>query len=168
MRVLSEGKSTGRTDLRMVALSEIYDLDHHRPADHDVVGLQVQMHDSIQLQVTDALGQHEEDVYLGTKGEAEFLRENVLNEIRQEHKVRKQVILQHILLSRYIILRNEQRISTLNLFEYILLMLYPILILPALDNRQSFLPLDDHHLPDHLLSSETFIINRGDYLVVVT
>jgi hypothetical protein len=28
------------------------------------------------------LGQHEEDVYLGTKREAEFLRENVLNEIR--------------------------------------------------------------------------------------
>lgn len=82
MRVLSEGKCTGRTDLRMIALSKIDDLDHHRPADHDVVGLQIQMHDSVQFQVTNALGQHEEDVYLGTKREAEFLRENVLNEIR--------------------------------------------------------------------------------------
>lgn len=126
------------------------------------------MHDPVQFQVSDSLRQHEEDVYFGAKGEAKFLQEHVLNEIGEEDIIGEQVILQSIFFGGDVILGDEQRIATLNLFEYILLMLDAILILPALDKRQPLLALDDHHLADHLLSSEALIINRSYYLVIVT
>lgn len=149
----------------MIALTEVDDLDHHGPADHDVVGLEVEMYDSVELEVTHSLSEHEEDVDLGTEGKTEFLREHVFDEVGQHDIIRQQVILEFVLLCGDVILGNEQGIPALDLPEYILLMLNPILHLPPLHR---LLSLDNHHLPDHLLRSESLIISRRDHLVVVT
>ena len=167
MRVLCGGRGTSGTDLGVVTLSEIDDLDHHGSADHDVVGLEVQVHDPVLFQVPHTLRQHEEDVDLGAEGETEFLGEHVLNEVGEEDIIGQQVVLQRILLGGDVVFWDKERIAALDLLEDVLLVLDPVLHLPALDRRQSLLPLDHHHLPDHLLGSEALVINRSHHLVVV-
>jgi hypothetical protein len=126
----------------VVAFAEVDDLDHHGAGDHDVVGLEVQMHDAKQLEVPQALDQHEQDEDLRGKGQGVLVEQHVLDQVGLLHVVRQQVLLQVVLVRRQVVLGQEHRIPSLYLLQDIPLVLHPA------PSMLLLLPLHNHRLPD--------------------
>ena len=151
----------------MKALSKVDDLGHIGLANHDVVGLEVEVHDFVRFEISDSLNKHEDDIYLREYGHDVLVMLNELQQIRQLHKIYQQVGFYNTLLLRDIIFRQENGISMLYFKQDIALMvdtIYPISSTRIL--CRIYVPFYHHPFVEHILVGKLLIFMRSYQLIL--
>lgn len=101
----------------MVGLPKIYEFDEEVTVDHDVVGLEIEVHYAVIPDVSQGLGDGEDEVELGEHGDGVVVGLEVFLEVFEGDEVHDYCLAEEaILVDSDIVLRQENRQSILYAF----------------------------------------------------
>lgn len=101
----------------MVGLPKIYEFDEEVTVDHDVVGFEIQMNYAVISDVTQGLGDGEDQVELGEHGDSVAVGPEVFFEVFEGDEVHDYCLAEEaFLVDSNIVLRQENRQPILDAF----------------------------------------------------